>query len=151
MPGASQYESIVRVRCQQFFTKISSSAKICFVMKLLSTFVQKPFSKFFFSIWVLFHEHSRITGLQGKGEGIPLIPHWHFHPLHRHLDIGRVITKTSLEHELLTDVFHGFWQQASTGHLIFRTILLMAVSGFYVFGVGHASTGTRFAFCMISM
>ena len=25
---------------------------------------------FFFSIWVFFHEHSRITGLQGKGEGI---------------------------------------------------------------------------------
>ena len=24
----------------------------------------------FFSIWVFFHEHSRITGLQGKGEGI---------------------------------------------------------------------------------
>ena len=30
-----------------------------------------------------------------------------------YLDIGRVITKTSLEHELLTDVFHGFWQQAT--------------------------------------
>ena len=25
---------------------------------------------FFFSIWVFFHEHSRITGLQGNGEGI---------------------------------------------------------------------------------
>ena len=45
----------------------------------------------FFSIWVLFHEHSRITGLQGKGEGIPLTPHYHFHPLHRHLDISRAI------------------------------------------------------------
>ena len=33
----------------------------------------------FFSIWVLFHEHSRITGLQGKGEGIQLTPHYHFH------------------------------------------------------------------------
>ena len=27
------------------------------------------FRLFFFSIWVLFHEYSRITGLQGKGEG----------------------------------------------------------------------------------
>ena len=27
------------------------------------------FAGFFFSIWVFFHEHSRITGLQGKGEG----------------------------------------------------------------------------------
>ena len=33
----------------------------------------------FFSIWVLFHEHSQITGLQGKGEGISLTPHHHFH------------------------------------------------------------------------
>ena len=29
----------------------------------------------FFSIWVFFYEHSRITGLQGKGEGISLTPH----------------------------------------------------------------------------
>ena len=31
---------------------------------------------FFFSTWVFFHKHSRITGLQGKGEGIllPLPP-----------------------------------------------------------------------------
>ena len=27
------------------------------------------FASVFFSIWVLFHEYSRITGLQGKGEG----------------------------------------------------------------------------------
>ena len=46
----------------------------------------------FFSIWVFFQEHSRITRLQGKGEGIPLTPHYHFHPLYRHLDISRPIT-----------------------------------------------------------
>ena len=50
---------------------------------------------FFFSIWVFSHEHSRITGLQGKGEGISLTPHYHFHPLHRHLDISRAITAES--------------------------------------------------------
>ena len=50
---------------------------------------------FFFSIWVLFHGHSRITGLQGKGEGIPLTPHYHFHQLHRHLDISQAITTKS--------------------------------------------------------
>ena len=50
---------------------------------------------FFFSIWVFFHDHSRITGLQGKGEGISLTPHYHFHPLHRHLDISRAITAES--------------------------------------------------------
>ena len=50
---------------------------------------------FFFSMWVFFHEHSRIAGLQGKGEGISLTPHYHFHPLHRHLDISRAITAES--------------------------------------------------------
>ena len=50
---------------------------------------------FFFSIWVLFHEHSRFTGQQGKGEGIYLTPLYHFHPLHRHLDISRAITAES--------------------------------------------------------
>ena len=42
---------------------------------------------FFFSIWVFFHEYSRITGLQMKGEGIPLTPQYQFQPLHRQLDI----------------------------------------------------------------
>ena len=44
----------------------------------------------FFLIRVFFHKHSRITGLEGKG--ISLSPHYHFHPLHRHLDISGVIT-----------------------------------------------------------
>ena len=50
---------------------------------------------FFFSIWVFFHEHSRFTRQQGKGEGIYLTPLYHFHPLHRHLDISRAITAES--------------------------------------------------------
>ena len=45
----------------------------------------------FFFYWVFFHEHSRIVGLQGKGEGISLAPHYNFYPLHRHLDISRAI------------------------------------------------------------
>ena len=36
---------------------------------------------FFFSIWVFFHEHSRFTRQQGKGEGTYLTPLYHFHPL----------------------------------------------------------------------
>ena len=48
----------------------------------------------FFSC-VFFHNHSRITGLQGKGEGISLTPQYHFHPLHRYLDISRAITAES--------------------------------------------------------
>ena len=55
----------------------------------------RSFSNFFFSIWVFFHEHSWITRLQGKGEGISLTPHYHFHPLHRHLDISWAITAES--------------------------------------------------------
>ena len=38
--------------------------------------------RFFFSIWVFFHEHLQITELPGKGEGISLTPHYQFHPLH---------------------------------------------------------------------
>ena len=46
-------------------------------------------------MWAFFHEHSRITGLQGKGEGISLTPHYHFHSLHGHLDISRAIAAKS--------------------------------------------------------
>ena len=52
----------------------------------------------FFSIWVFFHKHLRITGLQGKGkgEGISLTPQYYFHLLYRHLDISRAIAARSL-------------------------------------------------------
>ena len=49
----------------------------------------------FFSIWVFFHEHSRFTGQQGQEEGIYLIPLYHFHPLHGHVDISRAIIAES--------------------------------------------------------
>ena len=66
----------------------------------------------FFSISVFFHKHSRITGLQGKGEGISLSPHYHFHPLHRHLGISRVITAGS-------SPVHIAISRARTGNLWF--------------------------------
>ena len=59
---------------------------------------------FFFSIWVFFYEHSRITGLQGKGEGISLTPQYHFHPLHRHLDISRAFTAESSPLHIVTSI-----------------------------------------------
>ena len=62
------------------------------IHRILSFFF---FFFFFFSIWVLFHEHSQFTGEQGKGEGIYLTPLYHFHPLHRHLDISRAIAAES--------------------------------------------------------
>ena len=49
----------------------------------------------FFSIFAFLHNHSRITGLQGKGYGIYLIPYYHFYPLHRRLDISWAITAES--------------------------------------------------------
>ena len=54
-----------------------------------------PLVFFVFSIWVFFHEHSRIIGLQEKGEGISLTPYYHFSSLHRHLDISREIIAES--------------------------------------------------------
>ena len=67
---------------------------------------------FFFSVWVFFHEHSRITGLQRKREGISLTSHYHFHPLHGHLDISRAITAESLPLRIASS-------QARTGNLWF--------------------------------
>ena len=61
--------------------------------------VTRPFhvattkNQFFF--WVFFHEHSQITGLHGKGEGISLTHHYYFHPLQGYLDISRAITAES--------------------------------------------------------
>ena len=49
---------------KQKFNSLLASLKCIFDVSLKS---------FFFSIWVFFHEYSRITGLQGKG--ISLTPH----------------------------------------------------------------------------
>ena len=50
---------------------------------------------FFSSIWLVFHEYSRITGQQVKGEAISLNPFYQFHLLHRHLNISWVIAAES--------------------------------------------------------
>ena len=50
----------------------------------------------FFSMWIF-----SVTNIQDsqsgrrRGEAISLIPFFHFHPLHRHLDISRAITAES--------------------------------------------------------
>ena len=48
--------------------------------------------KSFVPVWVFFHEHSQITGLQGKWECRSLTPDNYFHLLYRRLDISRAIT-----------------------------------------------------------
>ena len=50
---------------------------------------------FFCSIWLFFREYSRFTGQQEKGKAISFYPFYHFHQLHRHLDISRVIAAES--------------------------------------------------------
>ena len=50
----------------------------------------------FFSMWVFFHEHWWITGLQGKGRAFHYLLTTPFHPLHRHLDISGTMTAESL-------------------------------------------------------
>ena len=72
----------------------------------------KIFKNTFFSVWVFFHDHSRITGLQGKEEGISLTLHYHFHPLHRYLHISRAITAES-------SPLHIGSSQTQTGNLWF--------------------------------
>ena len=52
-------------------------------------------SAFFYSFFLPGFPFTNIhdfTGLQSKGEGISLTPHYHFHSFRRHLNIGRVIT-----------------------------------------------------------
>ena len=66
----------------------------------------------FFSIWVFFHEHSRFRGQQEKGETIFLTPLYHFHPFHRHLDIGCAITAES-------SLLHIASSRNRTGNLFF--------------------------------
>ena len=53
--------------------------------KMQKAFINLTMPLLFFCIWVFCHDHSRITGLQGKGEEISLSLHYHFHSLHRHL------------------------------------------------------------------
>ena len=70
---------------------------LCYLLKgpMKRDFLDIYFYYYCFSIWIFFHEHSRFTRQQGKGEGIYLTPLYHFHPLHRHLDISRAITAES--------------------------------------------------------
>ena len=71
----------------------------------VSVFIEKDafIIKLCYFIWVFFHEHSRITGQQGKEEAISLTPPYHFIPLHRHLGISRSITAQSSSLQIVTD------------------------------------------------
>ena len=55
-------------------------------------FYKFPIFDIFLPSGFCFLKHSWITGLQGKGKGTSLTPHYHFQLLHRHLDISQAIT-----------------------------------------------------------
>ena len=67
----------------------------CWKNLFLNVKLKLLFFLFFLSVFFFFHEHSRFTGQQGKGEDIYLTPLYHFYPLHRHLDISRAVTAES--------------------------------------------------------
>ena len=68
--------------------------EICWVPILLWQVSAKIGSVFCLSAFLL-HDHSQITGLQGKGGGISLTHHYHFHSHHRYLEISWTITADS--------------------------------------------------------
>ena len=73
---------------------IGNISLCCKLIKLIwRVFHMTPFFFFFFFLDLGFI--SRTLTMQGKGEGIYLTPLYHFHPLHRHLDISWVITTES--------------------------------------------------------
>ena len=59
---------------------------------VLNTSLKQNFFVFYL---VFFHEHSRFTGQQGKGEGVYLTPLYHFHLVQGHLVISRAISAES--------------------------------------------------------
>ena len=93
----------IRQKVVKKFTKILprnfSKVRKIFIFSP-KTFISCCLSIFFFSffcffIWNSFHEHSRFTGQQGKGDAISLTPLCNFYLLHRNLDISRAITAES--------------------------------------------------------
>ena len=55
---------------------------------MLETIITKPF-------FYLDFLSQTFTGQQGKGDAIFLTPLYHFHPLHRHLEVNQAITAES--------------------------------------------------------
>ena len=61
------------------------------------------------SIWFFYCKHLRFTGQLGNGEATSLTTPYLFYPLHRHLDISRVIELTFVYRE------QPDWNQKSLG------------------------------------
>ena len=109
-------------------TKVKFSIHFCLILnfgQLQKNVTTCPFRRvvniihnksFFFFYLGFFHKHSRFTWQQRKGEGIYLTPLYHFHPLHRQLDIIKVITaESSSLHiaSIVADLEPGFSERKS--------------------------------------
>ena len=91
--------------------KLRSLWKVCFVLTIL--FVLHFFLFLYLGFLLRPFTNSRVIGLQGKREGIYLTPQYHFHPLHRYLDISRAIAAGR-------SPLHIGSSQSRTGNLWFR-------------------------------
>ena len=79
------------VYCQYWHPKLTLRAHaVKFTRQLIKNFI--TLRKQFFFYLGFFHVHSRLRDQQRKGEAICVTPLYHFHWLHRHLDISRAIT-----------------------------------------------------------
>ena len=65
------------------------------ISETLSHLKQSVFLPFFYQAF--FQEYSQFSVEQGKGEAIFLTPLYHFHPLHRHLDVSRLVPQSNRE------------------------------------------------------
>ena len=76
------------------------------------------FFVFFFYLGFLSRTFT-IHGTAGKGEGIYLLPVYHFHPLHRHLDITRAITAESSPLHIAYSTLACYYAKIDhTGHAV---------------------------------
>ena len=109
------------------FTKITNNKKNSFMWSTIApSFIGHYVKYVFFSVWVLFHERSRFTGQQVKGEGIYLTPLYYFLPLHRHLNISRSSVKYWFVFLSIWVFFHEhsrFTEQQEKGEDIYLTPL----------------------------
>ena len=118
------FQLTCNLRCHlQITCKVTPKMVVATGSQKLFFSVLTSFTAFFFYLG-FFQEHSRITGLQGKGEGISFTPHCHFHPLHRHLDIDGAITAESLPLHIASGrALFGTLDYSSEARYIIRWIL----------------------------
>ena len=73
-------------------TVFRNSGCKCFSERLISIFTPLALRGFFFSDLGFLPQPFTNHRTEREGEGISLTPHFHFHPLQRHLDINQAIT-----------------------------------------------------------